>query len=157
LAARSPRGVHIAGDQLQDLIVSGNVPPSPTGSEESERQIELSVRNQCMLATSFRAEDFTVVIDYVIATAERLQTYLSLLPEEPVGLVVLAPPLDVALARDQLRLEKQVLSVWTHLDAQIRGELTGRGLWPDTTDLSVDAVVEAIVARQSEARVDGTW
>ncbi len=38
LAARSPRGVHVVGDQLQDLIVSGNVLPSPEGSEESDRR-----------------------------------------------------------------------------------------------------------------------
>jgi hypothetical protein len=42
-----------------------------------------------------------------------------------------------------------VLSTWTHLDAQIRQELTGRGLWLDSTDLNVDPVVEAIIARES--------
>jgi hypothetical protein len=48
-----------------------------------------------------------------------------------------------------------VLSTWSHLDAQIRRELTGRGLWLDTTGLNVNAVVEAIIARESEARVGG--
>jgi hypothetical protein len=31
----------------------------------------------------------------------------------------------------------------------------GRGLWLDTTDINVSAVVDTIIARESEARLDG--
>ena len=151
LAGRFPRGAHISGDQIQNLIVSGNVPPSPIWDAESERQIELCIRNQCLLARSFRAEGFAVVIDYVIATEARLQTYLELLPDEPVGLVVLAPAIAVARARDRERPDKHVLSAWAHLHDQLEHALGDRGLWLDTSDLTVAATVNAILARQQEA------
>src|SRR5918997_91507 len=77
LASRFLRGAHISGDQIQNLIVSGNVPPNPFGDEESDRQIDLCVRNQCLLATSFRADGFAAVIDYVIASEARLMNYLE--------------------------------------------------------------------------------
>ncbi len=156
LAGRFPRGAHISGDQIQNLIVSGNVPPNPFGDAESERQIDLCIRNQCLLATSFRAEGFAVVVDYVIASEARLANYLELLPDEPVGLVVLAPSIAVARARDLDRPEKHVLSAWEHLQDQLGHALGDRGLWLDTSDLTVTATVDAILARQQEA-LRGTY
>ena len=156
LAGRFSRGAHISGDQIQNLIVSGNLPPTPFGSDESDRQIDLCVRNQCLLATSFRDEGFAVVIDYVIASAARLTTYLELLPDEPVGLVVLAPSIAVARARDRERPDKHVLSAWAHLHDQLAEELGDRGLWLDTSNLTVPATVNAILARQNEA-LRGTY
>ena len=151
LAGRFPRGAHISGDQIQNLIVSGNVPPNPIGDAESDRQIDLCVRNQCLLATSFRTEGFAVVIDYVIASETRLMTYLELLPDEPVGLVVLAPSIAVARARDRERPDKHVLAAWAHLHDQLAHALGDRGLWLDTSNLTVAATVDAILARQWEA------
>ena len=156
LAGRFSRGAHISGDQIQNLIVSGNLPPTPFGSDESDRQIDLCVRNQCLLATSFRDEGFAVVIDYVIASAARLATYLELLPDEPVGLVVLAPSIAVARARDRERPDKHVLSAWAHLHDHLAQELGDRGLWLDTSNLTVPATVNAILARQNEA-LRGTY
>lgn len=151
LAGRFRRAAHISGDQIQNLIVSGNVPPNPFGDEESDRQIDLCVRNQCLLATSFRAEGFAVVIDYVIASADRLRSYLELLPDEPVGVVVLAPSIAVARARDRERPDKHVLSAWAHLHDQLSQELGDYGLWLDTSNLTVAATVNAILAQQREA------
>jgi predicted kinase len=151
LAGRFPRGAHIPGDQIQHLVVGGNAPPNPFGDAESDRQTELCVRNQCLLANSFRAEGFAVVIDYVIASEARLTSYLEQLPDEPVGLVVLAPASDVARARDRERPDEHVLSAWAHLQDQLEHALGGRGLWLDTGDLTVAATVDAILARQHEA------
>jgi predicted kinase len=151
LAGRFSRGAHISGDQLQNLIVSGNVPPNPFGDGESDRQIDLCVRNQCLLATSFRADGFAVVIDYVIASAARLAGYLELLPDEPVGLVVLAPSIGVARARDRERPDKHVLSAWAHLHDQLAQELGDRGLWLDTSTMTVADTVDVILVRQQEA------
>ncbi len=154
LAARFARGAHVPGDVIQHLVVGGSAPPDPFGSEESDRQIDLCLRNQCLLARSFRSEGFAVVLDYVIGSAERLQDYLDLLPDEPVGLVVLAPSIEVARRRDHERPDKHVLSAWTHLHEQMAEELAGLGLWLDTGQLSVAATVEAILARQDEAVVN---
>ena len=141
LAGRFDRGAHIPGDVIQHLVVGGSAPPDPLGGEESDRQIELCLRNQCLLARSFRHAGFAVVLDYVIGSAERLQNYLDLLPDEPVGLVVLTPSIDVARRRDRERPDKHVLSAWTHLRDQMAGELAGQGLWLDTSAMSVTATV----------------
>jgi predicted kinase len=155
LALTVPRGVHIEGDALQRLIVSGGEPPHPAGTPESDRQIELNVRNQCLLARSFMAEDFVVVIDYVVSTRARLAQYLDLLQPHPVGFVVLDPTMAVADQRDRDRLTKRMLDRWRHLAADMR-ELAGAGLWLDTSTLSVDEAVAAIRAAAGSAVVDRT-
>jgi predicted kinase len=156
LASRFTRGAHISGDQVENLIVSGNAPPNPFGDAESDRQIDLCVRNQCLLANSFRAEGFAVVIDYVIASAARLSNYLELLPDEPVGLVVLAPSIAVARARDRERPDKHVLAAWAHVHDHLGQALGDRGLWLDTSNMTVAATVNAVLARQHEA-LRGTY
>lgn len=154
LAARFRRGAHVPGDVIQHLVVGGSAPPDPFGNEESDRQIDLCLRNQCLLARSFRSEGFAVVLDYVIGSAQRLQDYLDLLPDEPVGLVVLTPSIDVARARDRERPDEHVLSAWSHLHEQMSEELAGLGLWLDTSEMSVAATVNAILSRQDEAVVN---
>ena len=97
-----------------------------------------------------------MVIDYVIASEDRLATYLELLPDEPVGLVVLAPSIAVARARDRERPDKHVLAAWAHVQDQLGQELGDRGLWLDTSNMTVTATVNAILARQHEA-LRGTY
>src|SRR4028119_810559 len=75
LAARQPRGVHIEGDDLQECIVSGSVPPGGQPPEEERRQIHLNVRNQCLLARSFAQDNFVPVLDYVLVDRARVEEY----------------------------------------------------------------------------------
>jgi predicted kinase len=155
LAAAESRGAHVEGDRLQRFIVAGGVPPQVQPTAESERQIELNVRNQCLLAGSFRAAGFTVAIDYVVVLRTRLAIYLAALPAEPVGFVVLCPGLTVAASRDLGRRTKNVLADWAHLDAELRTELTGVGLWLDNSGMDVEDTVRAIHRRAPEAIVTG--
>jgi len=154
LAARYSRGAHIPGDVIQHLVVGGSGPPDPFGDEEANRPTDLCVRNQCLLAHSFRREGYAVVLDYVIGSAERLQNYLDQLPDEPIGLVVLTPSIDVARARDRESPDELVLQAWTTLYEEMVRELGGQGLWLDTSDMSVAATVNAILSRQEEAVVN---
>ena len=146
LAAAEPRGVHIEGDALQRMIVSGGEPPRPEGGEESSRQIDLNVANQCLLARSFLGAGFAVAIDYVVATRARLSTYLDLLAPYRIRLVVLSPAPEVAEVRDRDRPTKHVLDQWRHLAAQMREELGSVGLWLDNGALDVGQTVSAIRA-----------
>lgn len=159
LAGGLPRAVHIEGDRLQHMIVSGDVPPDPAGSEESERQIELNVRNQCLLARSFLAAGFAVVVDYVICLRRRLATYQELLAPHPVRFVFLDPGLAVAETRDRGRVTKRVLQHWRHLADEARDELSGVGLWLDTAHLDVEEVVRRIHADDGQAVLPpaGRW
>jgi predicted kinase len=154
LAARFDRGAHIPGDVIQHLVVGGGAPPDPLGDDEADRRTDLCLRHQCLLARSFRLEGYAVVLDYVIGSAERLHSYLDQLPDEPVGLVVLTPSIDVARRRDREQVDPAMLAAWTHLHDQMADELSGHGLWLDTSELSVSATVNAILARQDEAVVN---
>jgi hypothetical protein len=45
--------------------------------------------------------------------------------------------------------------MWSHLDAQLRTEMTGFGLWLDTSTMTVAETVGEILARSEEAVVAG--
>ena len=81
--------------------------PSEEPVQEAERQIRLCQRNQCLLARSYAAADFTPVIDYVIADRATLLRYLEELRSLQVHLVTLAPGREVALARGRERAKDQ--------------------------------------------------
>ncbi|SCG59188.1 Adenylylsulfate kinase [Micromonospora halophytica] len=144
LARSEARGVHIEGDALQRMIVSGSRPPQPEYDEECEQQILLNVRNQCLLARSFLDAGHLVVLDYVVTSRHRLRYYLELLHPAPMGFVMLRPDLSVAARRDEQRPHKTVLPRWRHLAGEMAGELSGVGLWLDNGDLSVDETVRQV-------------
>jgi predicted kinase len=153
LARRFSRGVHIEGDRLQSLIVSGAVSPGEAPAEEEGRQIRLNVKNQCLLARSFAEEGFTPVLDYVVVSRARLADYRGQLPGLTLRLVTLAPGVRVALERDRRRPEKTVAAPWAHLGELIKVELAGVGLWLDNASLTVAETVDLILARAEAARV----
>ena len=120
---------------------------------EAKRQIELNIRNQCLLARSFSAAGFIPVLDYVIAFGALLAEYQRHLPHHVLHFVVLAPSEDVALSRDQKREEKTVAAEWVHLAPIFREELTGIGLLVDSGDLSDNETVEYILTNKATARL----
>ena len=69
---------------------------------------------------------------------------------EPIRLVVLAPTLAAVLHRDATR-HKPVAERWAYLADPMRRDLSGRGLWLDTTDMDVDRTVGAIERRWDDA------
>ena len=132
----------IEGDVLSfDFVVRGLADPADVGNWD--HQMELRRRNICLLANSFESDGFDVVIDDVVVSRTALADYDAL--SSPAQLVVLAPSLDVARGRDAER-HKQVFEMWNHLDAELRTELAGVGRWIDSSELSVDETVNAILA-----------
>ncbi len=148
LARRFALAAHIEGDAIQDLIVSGGRHPNEEPKHEADRHLKLRERNVALLVDSFFEAGVVPVVDDVIVYRARLERYLAAIRSRPVRLVVLAPPLDVALRRDAARAEKHVGHLWRHLDAVMRREIAGTGLWLDTADLTVDETVDAIVGHQ---------
>ena len=61
-----------------------------------------------LLADSFASTGILPVIDDTVVERQRLDDYLADLNARPLRLVVLAPPLEVSLARDAARPSKQV-------------------------------------------------
>lgn len=156
LAARLDRAAHIEGDVLSfEFVVSGLAIPFGVGADPSEwdRQMILRRRNMCLLADSFAEEGFTPILDDVVTDRSSLDLHLQFLRSGPLHLVVLAPDVEVAAARDAVR-DKQVFEVWRHLDAELRMNLAEIGLWIDTSTLTVDEAVAVILDRKSEAVVN---
>ena len=153
----------IEGDVLQSWIVSGNVWPGGAPVEESSRQIELNIQNQCLLARSYAEAGFTTVVDYVIVTRRALETYRTALAGLAVHLVVLHPGVELVIRRDAGREKSRrhrlihgraIGEQFAHLEAPLVAELSDVGLWLDTTELTPAATVEHIMAGRDRARLD---
>ncbi len=153
LAARLDTAAHVEGDRLAEWVVSGIVLPGDEPREESERQMELCIRNQCLLARSYAEAGFTPVLDYVIATRHALDAYRGYLAGGVLRLVTLAPPLEVALERDRERPAKTIGDRFADLDALMREQLAGTGLWVDNGAMSVEETVDAIFEGADAARL----
>jgi adenylylsulfate kinase-like enzyme len=146
LAQHFDRGVHIEADVLQGLIVRGALWPNEEPHEEALRQLALRAANAATLAANFFDHGFTVVIDDVIVGRDRLSIYERHLGSRPLTVVVLAPPLDVALGRDEHRGYKRTGDTWAHLDAEQRAKLGDLGIWLDTATMTPDDTVATILA-----------
>jgi len=153
LAERWPAAAHIEGDELRRWIVSGVAWPDPELEGEAARQYELAIRNQCLLARSYAEAGFTPVLDHIVVTADHLGAYLNYLAGGKIHLVVLAPAIEVARQRDADRPDKTAGDRFTHLDGVMREELAGRGLWIDSSELSVEQTVDAILEGREQARI----
>ena len=155
LARRFPRGVHLEGDLIGGytghFIVSGLVPPPLQPEPEGHRQLNLSVRNQCLLARSFADAGFLPVVDNVVVTRERLGQYRGWLRRFKVHFVVLSPGLETALERDRLREEKTVGDVWAPLEQLMIDELSGIGLWVDSREMTADQTVDYLLRQKRKA------
>ena len=161
LAARHPRGAHLEGDVIGGytghFIVSGLVPPGMPPEEESNRQMNLVVRNQCLLACSFAQHGFVPVIDYVVVARDRLGRYRSALRSLALHLVVLCPGKDAAIRRNVERGRKSpVAEHWAYLEDIMIQELSGIGLWVNSLDLTAEATVDHILHHRDQARLART-
>jgi len=146
LAARFPRGVHIEGDALQQMIVSGRVwPEPPAPSAEAADQLHLRYRNEALLARSFFEAGFHVVLDDIVIGGW-LDIHREVLAGLPLYVVVLAPSLESVKARNAGR-DKDVFDTWGYLDRDLREQMQVLGLWIDSTGQAVEETVDEILER----------
>lgn len=92
-----------------------------------------------------------MVIDDVVVGPDRLAVYEGHLAPRPLSVVVLAPPVEVALARDHERGYKRMGDRWAHLDVEQPEGLAGTGVWLDTAELTPQKTVDAILAARPAA------
>ncbi|HET9477194.1 MAG TPA: AAA family ATPase [Dehalococcoidia bacterium] len=146
LASRFSRGVHIEGDVLQHMIVSGRVwpePPAPSG--EAAEQLALRYRNGILLAKAFFEAGFTVVLDDIVI-GPWLDIQREALAGLPWRLVVLVPEIEAVKARNAGR-DKDIFDTWGYLDTALRAGMQGIGIWVDSTTQTVDETVDEILDR----------
>jgi predicted ATPase len=154
LAARFEHGVHIESDKLQLMIASAGLWPNGQPHDEAVRQLRLRGRNCCLLADSFFEAGFTVVIDDVVI-GSRLAEFEADLRARPLYLVLLTPEPGVVARRDAGRDQKHVFDKWGHLDAVMRDETPRVGLWLDSSALTAEETVDAILQRLAGAALEG--
>ena len=147
LAMRFDRAVHLEGDLIgHAFIVSGLVPADGQPADEAQRQLDLRRENIRMLARSFCDAGFVTVIDDVVVSPKLLEYYEAI---GPIRFVQLCPRPDVVEARDAAR-DKQFFHVFKHLEEQRSMWPEPRpGLWLDSSDLTVDGTVTAILSATS--------
>lgn len=153
LAEHFERSACIEGDLIQhELTVNGLVPPGGEPVDEQGRQLALRWRNCADLADNFADEGFTVVVEHAASTPDFVELFRDRLRTRPLSLIVLAPRHEVTLERDAGR-HKQVAQHFTWMDAQMRQTLAGWGWWLDSSDLSVEQTVAAVLAHGLEAGI----
>ncbi len=107
------RAAYVDGDALAAAVAGGRVLPGDEPQEESERQVELSIRNQCLLARSYAEAGFTPVVEYAVLTGSHLDAYRHYLAGGQVRLVVALEEGDTSEPAQLLRAELTGLGVWT--------------------------------------------
>ena len=147
LSERLDRAACIEGDLVQHhFTVTGLVGPGELPAQESHRQMQLRWRNCADLARNFWQAGFTAIVEHAVSRREWIDQFVQDIAPAPVSLVVLAPSLEVTRERDRDREEKQVAHLFTHMDAELRDELSGVGHWLDTTGLTVGQTVDSLLA-----------
>ena len=147
LASRFERGVCLEGDLFRRSIVSGREDMTPDASPEALTQLRLRYRLAAAAADEYFDAGFTVVVEDVVA-GPSLTDYAEMIQSRPRHVVVLLPSLDAVAAREAER-EHKGYGTWTveQLYEGFASETPRLGLWLDTTDLTAEDTVEAILTQ----------
>jgi predicted kinase len=154
LAETLPRAAHVRGDLFRRMIVSGREEFVPGAGDEAEAQLRLRYRLSAATADAYAEAGFTAVVQDVVL-GEDLRTYAALVRTRPLYVVVLAPRPEAVAAREAERSKTGYGGAWTvgTLDEALRTRTPRVGLWLDTSELTVEQTVAAILAERERARV----
>jgi predicted kinase len=146
LARRLDRSVHLRGDVFRKMIVNGAAEMGPELSPEAARQLALRHRLACEVAEGYLEAGFAVVYQDILI-GQALQQVADRLRHRSPALVVLAPKPEVLAQRDRNRAKT---GYGNHFPPSALASALDRGsprlgLWLDTSDMSVDEVVERIL------------
>jgi cytidylate kinase len=152
LAERLPKSAHVRGDLFRRMVVSGRADMTPGAEEEAVAQLRLRHRLTATVADGYAEAGFTAVVQDVLL-GEHLVEVLAAVRTRPRYLVVLAPSPAVVTEREAARA-KTGYGAWTveDLDRGLRA-MPRRGLWLDSTHLTPEATVDALLADLDHARV----
>lgn len=152
LAERLPKSVHLRGDAFRRMIVNGREEMTADYSAEAYRQLLLRYQLARITADAYCEAGFTVVYQDVILGAVLGEVVTELRKLRTTYVIVLCPSPDVVAQREAGR-GKTGYGSWTptDLDHSLRTETPRMGLWLDTSALTIEETVEAILAWLNEA------
>ncbi|MGW0247951.1 AAA family ATPase [Nocardia goodfellowii] len=147
LAERLPRSAHVRGDAFRRFVVNGRVEMSPEPAPEALDQLRLRHRLAAHTADEYAAAGFTAVLQDNIF-GDLLPWTIAQIRTRPLYVVVLTPQPAAVAAREAAR-GKSAYGTFTveDLDTGLRETTPRLGLWLDSTDLTVEQTVDAILTR----------
>ena len=153
LAARRPRSVHVRGDVFRRMVASGRVDMTPDASPEALAQLRLRYDLTVATAEAYAAAGFDVVVQDVVI-GPQLADFVARIATPNRYLVVLAPQVASLEQRERDRAKTGYTSFSpADLDHVLRRETPRIGYWLDSSDLSPDQTVDAILANLAAAAV----
>lgn len=155
LAERLPCSVHLRGDLFRRMIVNGQAAMTPDSWDDAVYQLHLRQKIAVGVAHDYANAGFAVCYQDIVLGDDLSRVVQALDPtRQPVSVVVLVPTSHVAAERDRQRA-KTGYGDWTPeaLDAELRERTPRLGFWIDTSALTVDETVDAILRERETARI----
>jgi GrpB-like predicted nucleotidyltransferase (UPF0157 family)/gluconate kinase len=152
LATRFQRAVHLEGDIFRRSIVSGREDMTPSASPEAVEQLRLRYRLAATATDAYFEAGFTVALEDVVAGG-LLGEYRTMIRSRPCHIVVLLPSMEAVAERERGR-ENPGYMHWTlaELYEGFANATPRVGIWLDTTELSPEETVDAILAGTQQRR-----
>jgi len=152
LASRFARGVHLEGDLFRRSIVTGREEVTPDLRPEAMAQLRLRYRLAAAAADTYVDAGFTVALEDVVA-GPLLGDYRTMIRSRPCHVVVLLPSAAALAAREEGRGTKSY-GAWTieELRDGFAASTPRIGIWLDTTAMTPDETVDAILAQTTAIR-----
>ncbi len=104
LAENIKRSAYLPADDMRHMIKNGYANPF-TYKGEAKRQIDLNIKNACLLANNFMEAGFNVFIDDVLEEEQNFKNYIKYLRKKP-KIFLLLPNKRVLVERDMQRKEE---------------------------------------------------
>ncbi|MBA8954500.1 AAA family ATPase [Actinomadura namibiensis] len=148
LAERLPRSAHVRGDAFRRFVVGGREEMSGEPSAEALNQLRLRHELAARTADAYAEAGFTAIVQDVVL-GEHLPWMVERVRTRPRYAVVLAPDPAAVAEREERRAKTaygEGFSV-ASLDRVLREQTPRLGLWLDTTGMTVEETVDAILAK----------
>lgn len=147
LARRLPKSVHLRGDVFRKMIVNGASEMGPVLDEKARDELALRHGIATDAARRYYQAGFSVVYQDIVLGPD-LEMVASRLADLSPQIVVLAPDVATLARRDR---EREKTGYGTNFPPDILADALAHstprlGLWIDSSAMSVDAVVERILA-----------
>ena len=91
LAARFPKSIAIGVDDLRNMVIGGVIHPSAEWSDELVAQLQLARKSALLMARTYHAVGYTVVIDDFYDPYTQMHEYDELVANEKLMRVLLYP------------------------------------------------------------------